>query len=188
MYSPQSSTIPLNEAGLFTSSQRRQMELLLALLLQPLISTSTSKSARSYFDKQSSLQDIKPLHLSHILWTSVADFGANIRCALAEQLTHWQFHPCQFFTKPNSKAEKNAPTSLSTVTNTRSATTLVQSDGEEGSRNDRMEVYDVGSVDVERLRRERRKNELLGKGSSVELLRGMVNERHKELLQPSKAL
>ncbi|ORY50277.1 hypothetical protein BCR33DRAFT_846805 [Rhizoclosmatium globosum] len=169
---PLSSTIPLNEAGVFMRSELGPLRSRAvshststststqAQATQPIksttstgtststfTSTSTSTSTpSSYFHKQSSLPDIKPSQLSHIPLTSVADLGANIRRVLTEQLT--QFHPYQSFTKTNSNVEKDAPTSSSTVTNTGSATTLVESDGEEGSGDDGMEIDDVGSVDV----------------------------------------
>ncbi|ORY23083.1 hypothetical protein BCR33DRAFT_728278 [Rhizoclosmatium globosum] len=80
--------------------------------------TSTSTTS-SYFHKQSFFPDIKPLQLSHIPFISVADFGANIRRVLAEQLS--QFHSYQSFTN----AGNDAPISLPTVTNAGSSTTLV---------------------------------------------------------------
>ncbi|ORY27254.1 hypothetical protein BCR33DRAFT_24431 [Rhizoclosmatium globosum] len=101
-----------------------------------------------FFHKQSSVPDIKTLHLSHISLTSIADFSANIRRVLAEQLT--QFHPYQlfWFTKPSPNTEKGAPNVVFYPLQTMKVLQRwLKVTGGEGSGDDR-EVDDVGSVDV----------------------------------------
>ncbi|ORY27272.1 hypothetical protein BCR33DRAFT_793902 [Rhizoclosmatium globosum] len=137
MPDPQPSTIPRDETNLFMCSELGPLRSIksttstgISILRFTSTYTSTSTTS-SYFHKQSFFPDIKPLQLSHIPFISVAGFGANIRRVLAEQLS--QFHSYQSFTN----AGNDAPISLPTVTNAGSSTTLVLSDGEEGSRDDR---------------------------------------------------
>ncbi|ORY12384.1 hypothetical protein BCR33DRAFT_731891, partial [Rhizoclosmatium globosum] len=114
MANPQPSTIPLNEAGVLMRSEigphRSRDYLNCNRHSNPSSSTFQINSINwnfyfrfhidlhiyiynfFLFHKQSSVPDIKPSHLSHILWTSVADFGANIQ----RGLTPRRFQPASY--------------------------------------------------------------------------------------------